>query len=138
MAELRANAALIPSAVEEILRYANSVHYIARTATADAEIRGVPVRAGDRLAMYYTSANRDEDVFVEPHEFDVRRSTNPHLAFGIGKHFCLGAHLARLEGKVLFEELLGTFRTVELAGTPKWLRSNLINGLKELPVALGR
>ncbi len=138
LAELRADLSLIPGAVEEVLRYANSVHYISRTATADTELRGVAISAGDRVAMYYTSANRDEDMFVDPHHFDIHRSPNPHLAFGIGEHFCLGAQLARLEGKVLFEELLGGFATIELAGEPKWLRSNLINGLKRLPVVLGR
>jgi cytochrome P450 len=138
LAELRADPSLIPGAVEEILRYANPVHYIARTAMADTELRGVPIRAGDRVAMYYTSANRDEEVFADPHRFDIRRSPNPHLAFGIGAHFCLGALLARLEGKVFFEELLAGFPAIELAGEPKRLRSNLINSLKQLPVMLGR
>jgi cytochrome P450 len=138
LAELRADPSLIPGAVEETLRYANSVHYIGRTAMADTELRGVQIRAGDRVAMYYTSANRDEAVFADPQHFDIRRSPNPHLAFGVGEHFCLGAMLARLEGKVFFEELLAGFPTIELAGEPKRLRSNLINGLKQLPIALNR
>jgi cytochrome P450 len=138
LAELRADPSLIPGAVEEMLRYANPVHYIARTAVADTELRGVPIKSGQRLAMYYTSANRDEEVFADPHRFDVHRSPNPHLAFGIGEHFCLGAQLARLEGKVFFQELLTQFPTLQLAGEPKWLRSNMINGFKELPVFLGR
>jgi cytochrome P450 len=138
LAELRADPSLIPEAVEEILRWANPVHYMARTATADIELRGVPIKAGDRLALYYTSANRDEDVFHDPQLFDIRRSPNPHLAFGIGEHFCLGAHLTRLEGKVFFEELLAQFPILELAGEPKHLRHNHNNALKQLPIVLSR
>jgi cytochrome P450 len=138
LAQLRAEPSLIPSAIEEILRYANPVHYMRRTATADTELRGVPIKAGDKLAMIYTSANRDEDVFTEPQSYDIRRSPNPHLAFGIAEHFCLGAHLTRLEGKVFFEELLAGFPTIELVGEPKRVRSNHNNALKELPIALRR
>ena len=86
--------------------------------------------------MIYTSANRDEDVFDDPQTFDIRRNPNPHLSFGIAEHFCLGVHLARLEGRVFFEELLGTFPTIELTGDPVRTRSNLNNGLKGLPVRL--
>jgi cytochrome P450 len=138
MAALRADPSLIPGAVEEILRWANPLHYFRRTATEDTTIRGVPIRAGDKVAMYYTSANRDEDVFADPKRFDVRRHPNPHLSFGIAHHFCLGAHLARLEGKVFFEELLATFPTIELTGQPRRTRSNLNNALKALPVRLTR
>jgi cytochrome P450 len=88
--------------------------------------------------MIYTSANRDEAVFADSQVFDVRRSPNPHLSFGIGTHFCLGAHLARLEARVFFEELLSTFRTIELAGPPARIRSNLTNGYKRMPVHLTR
>jgi cytochrome P450 len=135
---LRVDPSLVPGAVEEILRWANPLHYFRRTATADTEIRGVPIRAGDKVAMYYTSANRDEDVFADPHRFDVERHPNLHLSFGIGPHFCLGVHLARLEGRVFFQELLATFPSIELAGEPVRVRSNLNNGLKRLPVRLGR
>ncbi len=93
-------------------------------------------RAGDKVAMYYTSANRDEDVFADPHGFDIHRDPNPHLSFGIAEHFCLGVHLARLEGKVFLEELLGTFRTIELTEPPRRTRSNLNNALKAMPVRL--
>ena len=86
--------------------------------------------------MFYTSANRDEDVFDDPQAFDIHRTPNPHLSFGIAEHFCLGVHLARLEGRVFFEELLATFPTIELTGEPRRIRSNLNNGLKELPVRL--
>jgi cytochrome P450 len=136
LADLRADPSLIPSAVEEILRWANPLHYFRRTATEDAEVSGTTVRAGEKLAMVYTSANRDGSVFDDPHRFDMRREPNPHLSFGIGTHFCLGAHLARLEAKVFFEELLATFGTIELTGPPRRIRSNLNNGLKELPLHL--
>ena len=86
--------------------------------------------------MYYSSANRDEEVFADPHRFDIRRQPNPHLSFGIGEHFCLGVHLARLEGRVFFEELLATFPTIEMTGTPVRTRSNLNNALKSMPVRL--
>jgi cytochrome P450 len=135
-AALRGDHSLIPDAVEEILRYANPLHYFRRTATADTELRGVQIHAGDKVLMYYTSANRDEDVFDDPQVFDIRRHPNPQLSFGIGEHFCLGAHLARLEGRIFFEELLDTFSCFELTGTPRRVRSNLNNGLKELPVTL--
>jgi cytochrome P450 len=136
LAELRADPSLIPGAVEEILRWANPLHYFRRTATTDTVLHDVPVAAGDKVLMYYTSANRDEAVFDDPDRFDVRRDPNPHLSFGIGEHFCLGAHLARLEGRVFFEELLATFPSIELTGEPRRVRSNLNNGLKSLPVRL--
>ena len=136
LAQLRADPSLIPGAVEEILRWANPLHYFRRTATADTELRGVPIRRGDKVLMYYTSANRDEDVFADPHRFDIRRAPNPHLSFGIAEHFCLGVHLARLEGKVFLVELLAAFGTIELAGEPRRTRSNLNNALKVLPVRL--
>jgi cytochrome P450 len=138
LAELRAEPPLIPGAVEEILRFANPLHYLARTATRDVEVRGAPVRAGDKVVMYYTSANRDEEVFEDPHTFDIRRSPNPHLAFGYASHFCMGAYLARLEAKVFFEELLKQFPRIERAGPVRRLRSNFNNTLKEFPVVLGR
>jgi len=138
LATLREEPSGIPSAVEEILRYANPLHYFRRTATCDTELGGAEIRSGDKVAMYYTSANRDEEVFDDPQRFDVTRSPNPHLSFGIGAHFCLGVHLARLEGRVFFEELLAGFGGIELAGEPVRIRSNLNNGLKRLPVQLTR
>ncbi len=138
LAELRADPSLIGGAVEEILRWANPLHYFRRTASADTAIRGVPIKAGDKVAMYYTSANRDEAVFNDPQRFDIHRSPNPHLSFGIAEHYCLGVHLARLEGRVFFEELLATFPTIELTGAPVRTRSNLNNALKRLPVRLSR
>ncbi|MET8426084.1 cytochrome P450 [Nocardia sp. NPDC004860] len=138
LAALRADPALIPGAVEEILRYANPLHYFRRTATADTEIRGVPIKAGDKVAMWYTSANRDEDVFDDAQRFDIRRNPNPHLSFGLAQHFCLGVHLARLEGRVFFEELLTRFSAIEQTGESRRIRSNLNNGLKTLPLRLTR
>lgn len=135
---LRDDPGLVAGAVEEILRHANPLHYFRRTATADTELRGVPIREGDKVAMWYTSANRDEDVFADPQRFDVRRHPNPHLSFGFAQHFCLGAHLARLEGRVFFEELLATFPRIEQVGEARRIRSNLSNGLKLLPVRLSR
>jgi cholest-4-en-3-one 26-monooxygenase len=137
-AQLRDDPGLVPGAIEEVLRYANPLHYFRRTATTDTELHGVSIRAGDKVAMYYTSANRDEDVFADSQRFDIHRNPNPHLSFGIAEHFCLGVHLARLEGRVFFEELLATFPSIELSGEPVRIRSNLNNGLKYLPVTLRR
>jgi cytochrome P450 len=137
LAALRADPSLLPSAVEEILRWANPLHYFRRTAVVDTELNGAKIEAGQKVAMMYTSANRDEDVFIDPDRFDINRHPNPHLSFGAGEHFCLGAQLARLEGRVFFDELLRTFSTIELAGDPVRVRSNLNNGLKRLPVRLG-
>jgi cytochrome P450 len=133
---LRADPSLIPGAVEEILRWANPLHYFRRTASEDTTLSSQPIRAGEKVAMIYTSANRDEAVFANPHDFDIRRDPNPHLSFGIAEHFCLGVHLARLEGRIFFEELLATFPSMELVGTPRRQRSNLNNALKSMPVRL--
>ena len=137
LAALRSDPSGIPLALEEMLRWVNPLHYFRRTTTQDTELRGVTIKAGDKVAMMYTSANRDEEVFDDPQAFDITRKPNRHLSFGIAEHFCLGVHLARLEGKVFFEELLATFPEIELAGTPVRVRSNLNNGLKRLPVHLG-
>ena len=136
LAALRADRARIPGAVEEMLRYENPLHYFRRTATADTVLGGVEIRAGDKVAMYYTSANRDEDVFADPQRFDITRHPNPHLSFGIAEHFCLGVHLARLEARVFFEELLDAFAHIELTAEPRRTRSNLNNALKSMPVRL--
>ena len=136
LAAVRADASLLPGAIEEILRWANPLHYFRRTAVAPTRIGDTEIAAGDKVAMYYTSANRDPEVFTDPDRFDIGRHPNPHLSFGIGEHFCLGVHLARLEGRVFFEELLGAFPKIELVGEPVRIRSNLNNGLKRLPVRL--
>ena len=134
MATIRANPSAIPAAIEEVLRWANPLHYFRRTAVVDTRLGDVDIAAGDKVAMIYTAANRDPAVFSHPHEFDVARHPNPHLSFGIATHFCLGVHLARLEGRVFFEEILQRWPNLELAGTPTRQRSNLNNSLKTLPV----
>lgn len=127
----------IPVAVEEMLRWATPVMHFRRTATRDVEIRGQKIKAGDKVVTWYVSANRDEEVFPDPYRFDVTRQPNDHVTFGPGgPHFCLGAHLARLETKILFQELLPRLASVELAGDPQRIRSNFVNGLKSLPVTI--
>ena len=129
---------LIPQAVEEMLRWASSTPYNRRTATRDALLGGEKIAAGDKVTLWWASANRDESVFRDPFRFDVTRSPNPHLAFGHGSHFCLGATLARLEMKVVLEGLLDRFDTVALDGRPEWTRSNKHTGLRRMPVVLRR
>jgi cholest-4-en-3-one 26-monooxygenase len=133
-ARLQANPALLPKAVEEMLRWVTPVNLFQRTATRDVEVRGQTIREGDKVVLFYASANRDEEVFPEADRFDIARDPNDHLAFGIGPHFCLGANLARLEITVMFEELLRRLPDIELAGPVERLRSNFINGIKRMPV----
>ena len=134
-ARLDADHTLIPTAVDEILRYGTPIIYFRRTATRDTEIRGVPIQAGDRVALWYVSANFDEEVFEDPLCFDVGREPNQHVTFGRGgPHFCLGSFLARLEIRILLEEILARNVRFELTGDPVRLSSNFINGFKSLPV----
>jgi cholest-4-en-3-one 26-monooxygenase len=133
-ARLLADPALLDPAVEEMLRWVTPVNQFRRTATRDTEIAGVSVREGDEVVVFYASANRDAGIFRDPDRFDVGRTPNDHLAFGIGPHFCLGANLARLEIRVMFEELLRRLPDMELAGPVERLRSNFINGIKRMPV----
>ena len=137
-ARLLAEPALLPTAVEEILRWTSPVSHMARVATRDTQIGAQPIREGERVALWYPSANRDEAVFPDPDRFDVGRTPNDHLAFGIGEHFCLGAGLARLELRVMFEELLRRLPDIELAGPVERLRSTFIGGIKHVPVRYGR
>ncbi len=136
LAALRADRTLAAGAVEEMLRWANPVHYMRRTTTADTELSGVPIAAGEKVVMYYTSANRDEKVFDDPQAFDIRRQPNRHLSFGFAEHFCLGAHLARLESRLFFEELLTAFPDFNAAGEPVRLRSNFNNAYRRVPIRL--
>jgi len=131
---VREDPSLVTCAVEEMIRYAPPVHHFRRTALADTEIRGVAIRENDKLVMWYPSANRDEEVFTDPDVFDVRRSPNEHLGFGIGEHFCLGANLARLELHAIVRELVRRVPDLALAAAPRRLRSNFINGVKEMRV----
>lgn len=133
---LRDDPSLIPTTVEEILRWTVPANQMLRTATCDTEVRGVPIRKGDTLVLFYPSANRDESVFHDPDRFLVDRKPNHHLTFGIGEHFCLGAGLARMEIRVLLEELLPRLRAIRLDGTPKRIEANFIVGIKALPIAI--
>lgn len=138
LAALRSDPSLIPDAVEEMLRYWPPIHHFRRTAMCDVELRGKPIRQGDKVLMWYPSANRDESVFDEPDRFDIRRTPNNHLSFGHGEHFCLGASLARLELRIMFEELLSQAAQIVPIAPPRRLRSNLINGIKEMRIELRR
>jgi len=133
--ERLADPDLIPTAVEEILRWTPSLLHFRRTATRDVELRGERIRAGDKIALWYVSGNRDDEQFPDASRFDVGREPNRHLAFGLGSpHYCLGAHLARLELRIWLEEMQPTLGRIELAGRPRRLRSNFFHGIKSLPV----
>ena len=133
---LRSSPDLLPTAVEEMVRWTSPSPSKRRTATRDVLLGGCQVEAGQKVQIWEGSANRDELVFADADVFDVTRMPNPHLGFGQGVHYCLGAHLARLELRVLFEELLGRFATVSLAGPVEWTRSNRHTGIRSLPVSL--
>jgi cytochrome P450 len=134
-ARLAASPSLLPCAIEEMLRYTSPVTVFTRTATTDTELRGIPLRKGDRVALYYPSANRDEAHFADPDEFDICRAPNHHLAFGGGgTHFCLGANLARVEAAAIVPEVMSRMTDLELAGPVERVRSTLINGIHSMPV----
>jgi cytochrome P450 len=126
--------ALLPTAVEEVLRWCSPVVYMRRTALKDTVVRDVEIAEGDAVALYYGSANRDADVFAAAERFDVSRSPNDHIAFGGGVHFCLGVHIARVEIQVMLREILTRLADIEPAGEAEWLESNFISGPKHLPV----
>jgi cytochrome P450 len=135
LAAVRADRALLPGAIEEMLRFVPPVVQFRRTLTRDAEIRGQKLREGEKVVMFYPAANRDEEVFAAPDRFDVRRTPNPHLAFGGGgAHYCLGANLARLEIRCLFEAVLDRLHGLELAGPVERLHSWFIDGPRRMPV----
>ncbi|MFF9350689.1 cytochrome P450 [Streptomyces sp. NPDC014734] len=133
---LRDDPALLPSAVEEVLRWTSTATHIMRTATRPVEIRGRHIAANDRVALWLPSANRDESVFPDPDRFDIRRSPNRHLALGFGEHFCVGSMLARVELRHLYNELLAQSINIELDGEPTLLSSIVVNGPERLPVSL--
>src|SRR5207244_2331864 len=125
---------VIPTAVEEIVRWASPVIHFRRTATRDTVVGGQTIREGDKVTMWYNSANRDEAVFPEPYAFDVRREPNEHVGFGAGgPHFCLGANLARREIQVMFRELLHRLPDIHVSGEPAMLLSGFIHGIKRMP-----
>jgi cytochrome P450 len=132
---LRAEPALMGAAADEMLRWWTPVMTFRRTATAEYDLGGQRIRAGDKVVVSFTSANRDEAVFADPDRFDIGRHPNPHLVFGHGPHFCLGAHLARTQLRALFEEVLARTSSLTYAGPPSYLRSNFQRGVKRLPVA---
>ena len=134
LARLRTQPELMGTAVEEMIRWTTPVKEFMRTATADTTVRGVPIAKGESVYLAYVSGNRDEEVFDNPHRFDVGRDPNKHLAFGYGVHFCLGAALARMEMSSLFTELLGRLDSIELAGTPELSATTFVGGLKHLPL----
>lgn len=132
---LKDDPSLIPAAAEEIVRWVSPVNLFRRTATCDTELGGRAIREGDKVVMFYASANRDAAAFARPDEFDAGRTPNPHVGFGGGgPHFCLGRHLAALELRVLLEALTERMPDIRLAGEPVRLRSNFINGIKHMPV----
>jgi cytochrome P450 len=137
LARLQAEPPHLPAAVDEMLRWGSPISAFMRTATRDVEVRGTSVSAGDRLLLLYASANRDERVFGDDAErFRVTRDASRHVAFGFGEHFCLGAALARLEGRLAFEELLRRFSRIELAGEVERLPSLIVRGIVRLPLVL--
>jgi cholest-4-en-3-one 26-monooxygenase len=134
LAKLQRDPGLVDTAVEEIARWTAPVIQFCRTPVEDVEINGQPVKKGDSLCLLYPSANRDEDVFEDPDVFRVDRKPNPHVGFGIGEHFCLGANLARLELRVIFRELAERLDTIELAGPVERMRSSFLGGVKRMPI----
>jgi cytochrome P450 len=133
---LRENSELMKPAIEEIVRWTSPSVYKRRTATRDTELRGQPIREGQKVTVWEMSANRDEDTFEESFRFDVGRDPNYHVGFGLGTHFCLGANLARLEIRVMFEELLERYKSFELMGPLAWTNNNRLLSLTELPLRL--
>ncbi|MBW2698894.1 MAG: cytochrome P450 [Deltaproteobacteria bacterium] len=132
--KLKRNPELIPSAVEEIVRWTSPVNYMKRVVAQDLEFNGQKLRKGDNLVLFYCSANRDESIFEDPFTFRVDRSPNPHLGFGIGEHFCIGSHLARASQRALLRELVSRIDSIELAGEPEQIESSFVVGLKKLPL----
>ncbi|WP_206243729.1 cytochrome P450 [Novosphingobium terrae] len=133
-ARLKDDPSLVKGLVDEAIRWTSPVKHFMRNAVEDTQVRGQTIRAMDRLMMCYPSGNRDEEVFVDPARFDITRSPNPHIAFGFGPHMCLGQHLAKLEMRVLFEELLPHLSSIELAGNPRMVETNFVGGYKTLPI----
>jgi cytochrome P450 len=134
---LRQNPTLIEPAIEEILRWISPVNYFTRTATTDAELAGQSIVAGDKVMLHFAAANRDEAVFgADADDFRIDREPNPHVAMGVGEHYCLGAHLGRLESRLFFEEFLDRFASFEPAGPAPRVRTTHIRGLRSLPLVV--
>jgi cytochrome P450 len=131
---LTRDRSLLPTAVEEILRYTSPITHIMRTATRDVEMHGQQIKAADRVVIWNASANRDEAQFPDPDRFDITRTPNEHVALGHGEHFCLGANLARLELRVMLDEVLNRLPDLDQAGPVQRLYSNFVAGIKHMPV----
>ncbi len=129
---------LIPGAVEEMIRWVTPLNNMFRVATADTTVAGVPIRAGDRMALLYPSANRDEAVFDDPFSFDIRRHPNPQIAFGFGTHFCLGASLARVELRLLMERLVATITELEVLAPPDIEPNIFVGAVRSLELGFRR
>ena len=136
MERLRSDMSLLPTAIDEMIRWVSPVTHFFRTPAVDTEINGQAILAGEAMMMCYPSANRDEAVFDDPFRFDITRPPSRHLAFGYGPHVCLGQHLAKMEMRIFFEELFNRLDTIELSGNPTWVHSNFVGGLKSLPVKI--
>jgi cytochrome P450 len=134
LARLRADPSLIDTAIEEMLRWTTPGRHIVRTATEDVELGGQTIRAGEAVALFFNSANRDETVFANADQFRIDRRPNPHLAFGLGRHHCIGAHLARLEMRALLKALLPRLESVEVAAPPQRTCSTMVSGISSLPI----
>jgi cytochrome P450 len=131
---LRDDPSLVTTAVDEMIRWVSPVKQFMRTATEDSVVHGVPVAAGESVLLSYPSANRDEEVFDHADRFDVGRTPNKHVAFGFGAHYCLGAQLARMEGRALYKELIPRLRSIELSGDPSYMQTLFVGGPKHLPI----
>ena len=133
-AKVQQDLSRAPGAVEEMIRWASPVNYMKRTAARDTEVNGQKIREGERVVMFYASANRDESVFDNPYTFDIDRQPNRHIAFGYGEHFCMGTHFARRSMRAIVEQLASRVEHWELAADPEWIRASFVVGLKHLPV----
>lgn len=133
--QLQENPALLDMAIDEAVRWASPVFHFMRTATQDYEIGGQTIRKGDSVMLLYPSANRDESMIEAPNEFRIDRKPNRHVGFGYGPHLCLGQHFAKLELRMFFGQLLPRLAEISLAGTPQWLETNFVGGLKTLPIS---
>ena len=132
--KLRSDPSLVDTAAEEIVRWTTPVNHFSRTATRDTVLRGQPIREGDSLGLFYASANRDEEIYDDPFQFRIDRNPNPHLGFGVGEHFCLGAHLARLDLRVFFRHFVERVESVERTSPVELLHASFVGGPKHMPV----
>ena len=131
---LKQDPTLLDTAIEEVVRWATPVNYMMRTASQDVDFRGREIRKGDKLLLFYASANRDEDIYADPFEFRIDRERSRHLGFGVGEHYCMGANLAKMTQKAMFDELGRRLESVERTGDPEWISSSFVVGYKHIPI----